>query len=204
MARPSVRGRNLAKRTRIPGKNLITTNLKIMKKVETINLKGKDYATVPARIKEFRSDCPNGLITTSFEFHGEQIVFKARILRDKSDENSAEGTGHSLGPTKGEKNFEKLETIAVGRALSMLGYMASGDVASSEEMEEFLEEKEMKLLKELQAYEKKIMKIETIEDLSVFYKEMRANGKGRGQEFDKIVTERKQQLLSNAQENENS
>jgi hypothetical protein len=175
-----------------------------MKKVQTINLKGKEYATVPARIKEFRSDCPNGLIETSFEFHGDQTSFKARVLKDKKDEGSAEATGRSLGPSKGEKNFEKLETIAVGRALANLGYMASGDVASSEEMEEFLEEKEMKLLKELQEYEKKVMKIETIEDLSVFYKEMRSNGKGRGKEFDKIVTERKQQLLSNAQENENS
>jgi hypothetical protein len=58
-------------------------------------------------------------------------------LKDKANPNSGEGTGHSMGKIKDDKNFEKLETIAIGRALAILGYMASGDVASSEEMEEF-------------------------------------------------------------------
>ena len=37
------------------------------------------------------------------------------------------------------KDFEKLESIAVGRALAMLGYGADGEIATSEEMEEFHE-----------------------------------------------------------------
>jgi len=108
------------------------------KKLKTIDLKGKNYATVPTRIKEFRQDCPNGLIETKPETQTDgSIIFSARILKDKANPNSGEGTGHSMGKIKDDKNFEKLETIAIGRALAILGYMASGDVASSEEMEEF-------------------------------------------------------------------
>lgn len=103
----------------------------------TIDLKGKAYATVPARIKEFREKNPNGLIETKPEILENEIMFTARILKDKANPASGEATGHAIGKKQGDKAFEKLETIAVGRALALLGYMASGDIASSEEMEEF-------------------------------------------------------------------
>jgi hypothetical protein len=64
-------------------------------------------------------------------------MFSAYILKDKSDPNSADATGHSYGKTTDEKAFEKLETVAVGRALALLGYLNNGDIATSEEMEEF-------------------------------------------------------------------
>lgn len=108
-----------------------------MTKVKTINLQGKDYAQVSDRIKQFREDCPNGLIETKPEVKDNQIMFSARVVKDKAKSESAEATGHALGENKGAKAFEKLETIAVGRALALLGYMGSGEVASSEEMQEF-------------------------------------------------------------------
>jgi hypothetical protein len=108
-----------------------------MAKVKTINLQGKEYAQVSDRIKQFREDCPNGLIETDFKQEDGQIIFTARIVKDKAKPESAEATGHALGSIKGQKAFEKLETIAVGRALAMLGYMGSGEIASSDEMEEF-------------------------------------------------------------------
>jgi hypothetical protein len=98
-----------------------------------------DYSKVVDRIAEFRKDNPRGLIDTSFTITDGQLIFKTRILKDKSDQNSAEATGHALAKydADSEKQFEKLETISVGRALAMLGYAASGEVASFEEMEEF-------------------------------------------------------------------
>jgi len=105
----------------------------------------KEYATVPARLKEFREGNPNGLIeTTPMPQPDGQMIFSTRILKDKSNLSSGEATGHALGKITGTKAFEKLETISVGRALSLLGYMASGDIASSEEMEEFMEYQENK------------------------------------------------------------
>lgn len=109
-------------------------------KTPTIDLKGKAYATVPARIKEFREANPNGLVETNPQVQADgQIIFTARILKDKANPSSGEATGHSIGKLSGDKAFEKLETIAVGRALALLGYMASGEIASSEEMESFRE-----------------------------------------------------------------
>lgn len=111
-------------------------------KTPTIDLKGKSYATVPARIKEFREDCPHGSIETKPTILDDgSIMFSTTIIKDLSDEFSARSTGTSLGKVNGDKAFEKLETISVGRALALLGYMASGDIASSEEMKEFYEYK---------------------------------------------------------------
>lgn len=108
-----------------------------MTKLKTVNLSGKEYATVPTRIKEFREACPYGEITTEPTITENTVMFKVTIVKDRRDENSAKATGHAMSPLKGLKAFEKTETIATGRALSLLGYMASGEVASSEEMEEF-------------------------------------------------------------------
>lgn len=110
------------------------------KKAKTMDLKGNEYAKVPERLKLFREDCPKGSITTEPMFQPDgTLVFKATIVKDKTDAGSAEATGHALGDTTKEKSFEKLETIAIGRALAVLGYLASGEIASSEEMTEFME-----------------------------------------------------------------
>jgi len=113
------------------------------RKVATTKISGgAEYAKVPERLKLFREDSPNGLIETTPLIQPDgQIMFKARVLKDKSNPASGEATGHSLGTNKTSKDFEKLETIAIGRALAILGYLASGDVASFEEMEEFQQHK---------------------------------------------------------------
>lgn len=113
-----------------------------MANVATINLKGNDYATVPQRLKQFRQDNPRSIVETKPEFMPDgTVVFSARIVRDKADNTSAEATGHSYGKLGESKAFEKLETIATGRALALLGYLNNGQVATTEEMEEFEEYK---------------------------------------------------------------
>lgn len=113
-----------------------------------------EYAKVNDRLLEFRQDNPKGSIVTSFqmvpftETNGTvitRIIFKSHIAKDRGDLTSAEATGHATGKDDGtEKVFEKLETIATGRALALLGYGAKGEIASSEEMEEFLADKQEK------------------------------------------------------------
>lgn len=160
-----------------------------MKKIDTIDLKGKEYATVPSRIKAFREDCPNGLIETMPDIRSDgMVLFKTHVVKDKAKPESGEATGHALGKMAGDKAFEKLETISVGRALAMLGYMASGDVASSEEMEEFNNYKNA----EMQRMFDEIDAIETIEDLKTYY----SKNKGKGKEFDAHVMARKKQLTT--------
>lgn len=137
-----------------------------MTKLDTLNLQGKEYAQVSTRIVKFREDCPNGLIdTTPTVLDDGRLMFTARVLKDKARPESAEATGHAMGDNKGAKAFEKLETIAIGRALAMLGYMASGEVASSDEMEDFYAYRE----EQVDMAISRINTSETIDDLkSVF------------------------------------
>lgn len=102
-----------------------------------------NHAKVNDRLKAFWEANPKGKIETTNKKDATTIEFKTFILADKSDEFSREATGHALANLPlGEKDYEKLETISVGRALALLGYSTSGEVASTEEMEDFLEYKE--------------------------------------------------------------
>ena len=164
-----------------------------MKKTATIDLKGKAYAQVKDRLKEFRTDCPNGLIETIPTITENSIIFKARILKDKKDEASAEATGHSYAKITDktiEKQFEKQETIAVGRALALLGYAVDGDIASSKEMEEFLSQKEVDRMEKMEEIKELIDGTDTVEQLKDIY----LANKGLGKEFDAYVTKRKSEL----------
>ena len=117
-----------------------------MTKVQTTKIGGGAmYAKVSDRLKAFRSENPRALIeTTPLMQENGMVMFRTRIVKDKADEFSAEATGHALQTKAGQKDFEKLETISVGRALALLGYAPDGEIASSEEMEEFEDWKETK------------------------------------------------------------
>ena len=156
----------------------VKLNLNSMTKTKTISLQGKEYAQVKERVKEFRQDCPNGKIETSPTIQQDgQIIFKALVVKDKKDEYLAEATGHSMGANKGIKAFEKLETIAVGRALAMLGYAQDGEIASGEEMEEFQIYKEEKKEKEIEENSKKLREAKDLDELKVVWASLTAEMK---------------------------
>ncbi len=140
------------------------------KKTKTIKISGNiDYSKVTQRILEFRQANPRGDIqTVPTILEDGQVMFKATVIKDKKDESSASATGHSLGLNKGVKAFEKLETIAVGRALAMLGYASDGEIASAEEMEEF-EAYQQNKKAEFEAYIKETLdsidETKTVDDL---------------------------------------
>lgn len=130
---------------------------------KTMKLSGNDYAKVAERLRLFREACPNGSIVTDYKFMDNGgIIFTARVVKDKSDPASADATGHAMGD-KAEKVkiFEKLESVAVGRALANLGYLASGEIASSDEMEEFYAYQQHKVDEAVG----ELMACETLEDL---------------------------------------
>lgn len=118
-----------------------------------------NHAKVKDRIIKFWSENPRGKIETSSVRSGDSITFKTFILADKAEPYSKEATGHSFGNIGDEKAFEKLETISVGRALALLGYASDGEIASSEEMEEF------EAYKKNQKEEAKLMALETLNDV---------------------------------------
>lgn len=138
----------------------------------------KKYARVADRLMEFRTANPNALIETTPAVQPDgSIMFKARILKDKTIESSGEATGHALGENKGVKAFEKLETIAVGRALALLGYAADGEIASSEEMEEFETYKAQKLEEMLFASQEKLEGCQSLDELKVSWAELPVEAK---------------------------
>jgi len=127
---------------------------------------GAEYAYVADRLKQFREDCPNGLIETTPMIKDDgTLMFTARVLKDKSKPESAEATGHALGKNSGAKAFEKLETQAVGRALALLGYLASGEIASAEEMEDYYNYREEKTNEIIET----IKSIKTVDQLKEYF-----------------------------------
>ncbi len=107
----------------------------------SIKFGDKDYELVPDRLKKMRESNPRASVETEPTYNADNsITFKATIIKDLSDEYSARATGsarYTELELKKPKAFEKLETVSVGRALAMLGYLNDGQIASTEEMQDF-------------------------------------------------------------------
>lgn len=120
---------------------------------------GAAYAKVAERLKLFRSDHGHSKQESAYEVDVDgSLVFTVWLWKDKTDlidlmksgvtdqavlRGSADANGNAKGTVGSkEKDFEKLESVALGRALANLGYLASGEIASFEEMEAFEEYQE--------------------------------------------------------------
>lgn len=104
-----------------------------------------DYAKVTDRLEAFRTNHPNSKILTSYKNENNKVVFKAFLWRDKTEviQSLANGISKELiyltadaeataqKTITNDKDFEKLETMAIGRALSNLGYSSTGKIAES-------------------------------------------------------------------------
>lgn len=126
------------------------------RKARTMTLSGNEYAKVAERLRLFRNDFPHSKTESAYEFEPDKTVtFTVWVWKEKADllelmkggvtdkeilrsSADANGTAKSRGEIGvKDKDFEKLETVALGRALGMLGYLASGEIASFEEQQEF-------------------------------------------------------------------
>lgn len=154
-------------------------------RIKTVKIGGGiDYAKVADRIKIFWEENPNGKIDTEREdISDNKVRFIARIWRDSkvildlatvgTDINIVKLTANAMASAdaakKGDKENEKLETVAVGRALAMLGYLASGEVASREEMEQFEVYKADLFQDEVNKTIDEMKKAKTIDELRKLY-----------------------------------
>jgi hypothetical protein len=101
----------------------------------TINLKGKDYVQVKDRVLFFNEEHPNGSIKSEVQFITNSFVnFKAIVTPDIATPDRV-FIGRSAGPIDAEKSLEKLETVAVGRALAFMGIGVIESVASADEIQ---------------------------------------------------------------------
>lgn len=148
-----------------------------MKARKTIKLQGKDYVQVVERIKaihEERKDTFDVLTTYEITANG-NIVFTAEIIITNNKTGVHTFRGHSLGKLGGAKAFEKLETVAVGRALAYAGYSGDGDIASADEMETFEQEIDYE---KIEAAQLAIAEAKTYDELAAIYKKMERAVKG--------------------------
>ena len=107
--------------------------------MKTISLQGKQYAQVKDRIAEAHKTNEKLTIKTKVkEISTEEwikvFLFTAKVVLDKWTY-----IWHSLNSIKTKKDFEKWETIAVGRALAFAWYLSDWEVASFEEMKDYEE-----------------------------------------------------------------
>lgn len=114
------------------------------RKTETITIAGNaQYAKVSARSAEFHRDNEACSVETTCDFKDGFVMFSAKVTTKKGT-----FTGHSMDKVSGrQKQFEKQETIAVGRALAFAGYLASGDIACAEEMDDVVTTAQLNSLK---------------------------------------------------------
>lgn len=105
-----------------------------------LSLESGDYVPVAARVASFYARYPTGRILTELIAHDSRaVMFKALVYR-ASDDLLPSATGWAserLGD--GEVNtvacLENTETSAIGRALANLGFLASAQRPSLEEMQ---------------------------------------------------------------------
>jgi len=94
-----------------------------------------EYLTVPYRIKFVREYFGNRLqiLTFSSELENGSTKFRASVFLDGKELS----VGESKMMVNRDKEFEKSQTVSIGRALSILGFMGN-EIATAEEIEDFI------------------------------------------------------------------
>ena len=107
------------------------------KDIETMPIKGRNYATVAVRLNAFRAICPGGTIdTTVCDVDDEHVLIQAKIY-DENDHLIASGTAEEEKKASRINNtsyVENCETSAIGRALANAGIGSEENIASAEEL----------------------------------------------------------------------
>lgn len=108
-----------------------------MRKLPTVNIKGKEYVMVKDRVTAFREDFPMGGISTEIlDLTDGRCVIRATVT-DDNGQLLATGIAYEWeGSTNINKTsyIENCETSAVGRALGFCGYGIDDSLGSANEV----------------------------------------------------------------------
>jgi hypothetical protein len=120
-----------------------------------LGAKGK-YLTVPYRLKFVREYFGERIriVTDSFDLPEGIHKFKTEIFLD----DKLVSTGLSKQIQNKDKEFEKQSTVSCGRALSFLGFFGD-EIATAEEMEQFLKKPKPKAKQEVKTQTKTIVEL---------------------------------------------
>lgn len=126
---------------------MITTDKlkELNENIKKIEVKGKLYACVPARVAAFREMCPEGSITTEILHLEDGVVTMMTTVKDEEGRILATGLAQEKeGSSQVNRTsyIENCETSAVGRALGMLGIGSDEQMASAEEVANAIHQQE--------------------------------------------------------------
>lgn len=105
--------------------------------MKTVNIKGKEYATVPERVKAFRTICPGGSIVTEIVSLTDSMVVMKSTVADEDGKVLSTGMAFERPDSSyiNKTSFiENCETSAVGRALGWLAIGVDASMCSAEEL----------------------------------------------------------------------
>lgn len=99
-----------------------------------INIQGRKYLKVVDRLNFVRQKFGERLcVKTTTTYPDGMAMFQTEIFLD----GKLIGTGHSKQTVKKDKEFEKIESVSIGRALGIAGF-AGSELATFEEMNDFI------------------------------------------------------------------
>ena len=108
------------------------------KQIKTMNIRGKEYASVNERVTAFRKICPNGKIITETISHEEGVIMMKATIIGEDGIILATGTAQekqNASQVNRTSYVENCETSAVGRALGFCGIGIDDGIATSEEVQ---------------------------------------------------------------------
>lgn len=111
--------------------------VKAVEPMKTVNIKGKEYATVPERVKAFRQICPGGCISTEIVNLTDEMVIMRTTVTDEDGKILSTGMAFERPDSSyiNKTSFiENCETSAVGRALGWIALGVDASMASAEEL----------------------------------------------------------------------
>lgn len=109
----------------------------VNERIKKIEVKGKSYACVAARVAAFREMCPEGCISTNIISMQDGVVVMKTTVLDENGKLLATGLAYEREESSyinKTSYIENCETSAVGRALGMLGIGSDEQMASAEEV----------------------------------------------------------------------
>lgn len=109
----------------------------VNKQIKTMNIRGKEYASVNERVTAFRKICPNGKIITDIVSHESGVIIMRATIIGEDGIILATGTAQekqNASQVNRTSYLENCETSAVGRALGFCGIGIDDGIATSDEV----------------------------------------------------------------------
>ena len=111
---------------------------KVNSTISKVDIKGKKYSVVAAKVAAFRNICPSGSIQTQIISLEDGIVTMKSTVSDEEGRVLATGFAQEVEASSyinKTSYIENCETSAVGRALAFIGIGSDEEIASAEEVQ---------------------------------------------------------------------